>query len=131
MLRIAAAALLSLTALPGCASTASPDNAQDATLQNVDDSALRETIRVFVREHAGRDVIARPDSLASKAELELTARLRTDGMKTADALKATPTFRLQRDRTGGCWIVRDADASSPSVARKLPATAICNEVEES
>jgi hypothetical protein len=110
-----------------CAAT--PDVSQtrnEAVLLNSDQSNIREAIRVFVRQDAGRFVKADPDSLAVSPNMVVHRRARDfqADMRTLPA--ANLDYRLVSDGAN-CWLIRhETTLDSPIAAElRLPDSAQC------
>jgi hypothetical protein len=110
-----------------CAAT--PDVSQtrnEAVLLNSDQSNIREAIRVFVRQDAGRFVNADPDSLAVSPNMVVHRRARDfqADMRTLPA--ANLDYRLVSDGAN-CWLIRhETTLDSPIAAElRLPDSAQC------
>lgn len=110
-----------------CAAT--PDTSQlrqEAILLNADQSKIREAIRVFVRNDAGRFVKADPDSLALSPNMVVNRRARDFQSEMRTLPAANLDYKLMSDGTN-CWLIRhETDPNSPiAVELRLPDTARC------
>jgi len=110
-----------------CASTA--DTAQKreaAVLLNADKSEIRESIRVFVRQDAGRFVRAEPASLAQSPDMIVHRRARDFEARSRTLPPANLDYRLMTDGIN-CWLMRhESGPDSPIVAEHLlPDSAQC------
>lgn len=119
------------TALSACATAATPipASAYPATLNDVNNDALRETIRLYIRDALGPDYTVDIDQLASRSVLIARDNGRTQ-VKGVRIPVPERTFRLVvSDRVDGvrCWLKADADM--PEVkALALPETARCRPI---
>ena len=66
--------IISATGMSCAATSDTPHNRHDAILLNADRSDIREAIRIFVRQDAGRFVIADPDSLVRSPDMVVHRR---------------------------------------------------------
>jgi len=115
-----------------CAAT--PDTAnkrKDAVLLNADRSDIREAIRIFVRQDAGRFVIADPDSLAHSPDMVVHRRASDFEPRSRTLPSANLNYRLLSDGTY-CWLIRhESDLDSPiAVELLLPESAQCTAYSE-
>ena len=116
-----------ITANISCAAT--PNTLQKreaAVLLNADKSNIREAIRIFVRQDAGRFVIADPDSLAYSSDMVVHRRASDFQSQSRTLPPANLDYRLVTDGTQ-CWLVRhESGLDSPIAAEQLlPETAQC------
>ena len=116
-----------ITANMSCAAT--PNTLQKreaAVLLNADKSNIRESIRIFVRQDAGRFVIADPDSLAYSSDMVVHRRASDFQSQSRTLPPANLDYRLVTDGTK-CWLVRhESGLDSPIAAEQLlPETAQC------
>ena len=110
-----------------CATTPNTSQKREAAvLLNADKSNIRESIRVFVRQDAGRFVIADPDSLAHSSDMVVRRRASDFESQSRTLPPANLDYRLITDGTQ-CWLVRhESGLDSPIVAEQLlPETAQC------
>jgi len=115
------------TAAVSCAATADRvQTRQDAILLNADRSDIREAIRIFVREDAGRFVRAEPDSLADSPDMVVHRRARDFESQSRTLPPANLNYRLLSDGAQ-CWLIRhETGLDSPvAVELLLPKTAQC------
>lgn len=110
-----------------CAAT--PDVSQKreaAVLLNADKSDIRESIRIFIRQDAGRFVIADPDSLANSPDMVIHRRASDYESQSRTLPPANLDYRLLTNGTH-CWLVRhESGHNSPIAAEQLlPETAQC------
>ena len=110
-----------------CASTANTaQNREAAVLLNADKSEIRESIRVFVRQDAGRFVRAEPDSLSLSPNMIIHRRARDFEARSRTLPPANLDYRLVTDGTN-CWLMRhETGLDSPITAEHLlPDSAQC------
>jgi len=89
-----------ITANMSCAAT--PNTLQKreaAVLLNADKSNIRESIRIFVRQDAGRFVIADPDSLAYSSDMVVHRRASDFQSQSRTLPPANLDYRLVTDGT--------------------------------
>ena len=114
----------------GLSCAATPDDAlslrRNSVLLNTDRNEIREAIRVFVREDAGRFVIANLDSLAHSPNMIVQRRARDYQNKIRKLPAANLSYRLVSDGKN-CWLIRhESSLNSPIAAELLlPETARC------
>ena len=116
-----------ITANMSCAAT--PNTLQKreaAVLLNADKSNIRESIRIFVRQDAGRFVIADPDSLAYSSDMVVHRRASDFQSQSRTLPPANLDYRLVTDGTQ-CWLVRHESGLDSLIAAEqlLPETAQC------
>ena len=115
------------TAGVSCAATSDSTLArQEAVLLNADRADIREAIRIFVRQDAGRFVRADPDSLALSPDLVVHRRASDFQLRSRTLPTANTNYRLMSNGTQ-CWLIRhESDQNSPIAAQLLlPETARC------
>lgn len=114
----------------GVSCAAMPDEAlsqrRDSILLNADRNEIREAIRIFVREDAGRFVIADLDSLAHSPNMIVRRRARDYQNQIRKLPAANLNYRMVSDGKN-CWLIRhESSLSSPIAAELLlPETARC------
>ena len=93
---------------------------------STNNNEIREAIRIFVREDAGRFVIANLDSLAHSPNMIVQRRARDYQNKIRKLPAANLSYRLVSDGKN-CWLIRhESSLNSPIAAELLlPETARC------
>ena len=116
----------SATAMSCAATSDKPYNLHDAVLLNADRSDIREAIRIFVRQDAGRFVIADPDSLVRSPDMVVHRRASDFQRRSRTLPSANLKYRLLTDGTN-CWLIRhESGLDSPIAAELLlPKSAQC------
>jgi len=124
--KIIALSVLSATSVSCAATPNTTPIRKDAVLVNAERGEIREAIRIFIREDAGRFVIADPDSLARKPDMTVRRRARDFESQSRTLPPANLNYRLVSNGTQ-CWLIRHvSDRNSPiAVERLLPETAQC------
>lgn len=115
------------TAGVSCAATSdTTPPRKEAVLLNTDRSDIREAIRIFVRQDAGRFLIADPGSLALSPDLVVHRRASDFQLRSRTLPTANTNYRLMSNGTQ-CWLIRhESDQNSPIAAELLlPETARC------
>jgi len=115
------------TAGMSCAATSNMTyERKEAILLNADRSDIREAIRIFVRQDAGRFVIADPDSLGHSPDMVVHRRARDFERLSRTLPSANLKYRLLSDGTN-CWLIRhESGLDSPIAAELLlPKSAQC------
>lgn len=126
------AGLVSLSLLMGCETIQTEgENAQAARLRAEPDSALRELIRLHIRDALGSDYIVDPDQLVSNGRLRATDRGRATA--TGEAHLIPPVnFQLERVQTKAAKICRltreDEGTKTPDLI--LPDASVCIPIED-
>ena len=110
-----------------CAAT--PDNSQNrqaAVLLNAEKAEIRQSIRTFVRQDAGRFVRAEPDSLTNSPDMIVHRRARDFEARSRTLPPANLDYRLMTDGIN-CWLMRhESGPDSPIAAEHLlPDSAQC------
>ena len=118
--------IISVTGMSCAATSDTPHNRYDAILLNADRSDIREAIRIFVREDAGRFVIVDPDSLGHSPDMVVHRRARDFERLSRTLPSANLKYRLLSDGTN-CWLIRhESGLDSPIAAELLlPKSAQC------
>ena len=110
-----------------CAATPHMEHTRkDAILLNADRSDIREAIRIFVRQDAGRFVKADPDSLTRNSEMVVYRRASDFEARSRTLPPANLKYRLISDGVN-CWLIRhETNLDSPITAELLlPESARC------
>ena len=111
-----------------CAATADDALSQrrDSVLLNTNNNEIREAIRIFVREDAGRFVIADLDSLANNPNMIVRRRARDYQNQIRKLPAANLNYRLVGDGKY-CWLIRHESSQNSPIAAELllPETARC------
>ena len=99
---------------------------KEAVLLNTDRSDIREAIRIFIRQDAGRFVIADPDSLARSPDMVVHRRASDFERRSRTLPSANLKYRLVTDGTH-CWLVRHESGLDSPIATELllPESAQC------
>ena len=118
--------VISVTGMSCAATSDTPHNRHDAILLNADRSDIREAIRIFVRQDAGRFVIADPDSLVGSPEMVVSRRARDFARRRRTLPSANLKYRLLSDGAN-CWLIRhESGLDSPiAIELLLPESAQC------
>ena len=118
--------VISVTGMSCAATSDTPHNRHDAILLNADRSDIREAIRIFVRQDAGRFVIADPDSLVRSPEMIVSRRARDFERRSRTLPSANLKYLLLSDGEN-CWLIRhESGLDSPIAAELLlPKSAQC------
>ena len=118
--------VISVTGMSCAATSDTPHNRHDAILLNADRSDIREAIRIFVRQDAGRFVIADPDSLVRSPDMVVHRRASDFQRRSRTLPSANLKYRLLTDGTN-CWLIRhESGLDSPIAAELLlPKSAQC------
>jgi len=118
-----------MLSMAGVSCAATPDmtyKRKDAVLLNADRSEIREAIRIFVRQDAGRFVIADPDSLTRSPDMVVNRRASDFEYQSRTLPPANLNYRLLSDGTH-CWLIRHETSSDSPIAveLQLPKSAQC------
>ena len=118
--------IISATGMSCAATSDTPHNRHDAILLNADRSDIREAIRIFVRQDAGRFVIADPDSLGRSPDMVVSRRARDFERRSRTLPSANLKYRLLSDGRN-CWLIRhESGLDSPiAIELLLPESARC------
>ena len=118
--------VISVTGMSCAATSDTPHNRHDAILLNADRSDIREAIRIFVRQDAGRFVIADPDSLVRSPEMVVSRRARDFERQSRTLPSANRKYRLLSDGAN-CWLIRHESGPDSPIAIELllPESAQC------
>ena len=118
--------VISVTGMSCAATSDTPHNRHDAILLNADRSDIREAIRIFVRQDAGRFVIADPDSLGRSPDMVVHRRARDFERRSRTLPSANLKYRLLSDGKK-CWLIRHESGHDSPIAIELllPESAQC------
>ena len=124
--QIIAFCIISAASVSCAATSDTQQTRKDAVLLNADRSDIREAIRIFVREDAGRFVIADPDSLTHSPDMIVHRRARDLESQSRSLPPSNLNYRLLSDGRY-CWLIRhESGLDSPIAAEQLlPKSARC------
>ena len=116
----------SATAMSCAATSDTPHNRHGAVLLNADRSDIREAIRIFVREDAGRFVIADPNSLGRSPDMVVHRRASDFERRSRTLPSANLKYHLLSDGAN-CWLIRHESGLDSPIASELllPESAQC------
>ncbi len=110
----AAWAVVAALGLQACATNGATAELREAVLLNPEDNAVRENLRVIVRQDGGDALRIDPDSLAQSPILRVDERPMLRGSEPR-ITAPTPVYRLMSGRDGACYLSRDGE--TPTVTR--------------